>query len=107
MLGDRVQLQRITLNLIVDGIEAMSGVTDRPRDLLIRSGQYGPDQRSSPWKLLPSEILGSVQPRRLYFYVCNDFSVVTYFRPVIGSAIFILPVPNLPKLELAFAVSAG
>jgi hypothetical protein len=45
--------------------------------------------------------------RLLYFYVCNDFSVITYFRPAIGSASFILPVPNLPKRELAFAVSAG
>jgi hypothetical protein len=36
------KLQRITLNLIVAGIEAMSGVTDRSRDLLIRSGQYEP-----------------------------------------------------------------
>src|SRR5262245_54776190 len=55
ILGDPVQLQRITLNLIVDGIEAMSGVTDRLRDLLIRSGQYepGPSGRrranSAPW----------------------------------------------------------
>ena len=35
--GDRVQLQQVILNLEVNGIEAMKTVTDRPRELLIRS----------------------------------------------------------------------
>jgi C4-dicarboxylate-specific signal transduction histidine kinase len=35
--GDRVQLQQALLNLIVNAIEAMNTVTDRPRRLLIRS----------------------------------------------------------------------
>jgi C4-dicarboxylate-specific signal transduction histidine kinase len=34
---DRVQLQQVILNLIMNGVEAMTGVTDRPRRLLIRS----------------------------------------------------------------------
>ncbi len=33
--GDRVQLQQVILNLIVNAIEAMRGVADGPRDLLI------------------------------------------------------------------------
>jgi len=33
VLGDRVQLQQVLLNLIRNGIEAMSTVTDRPRVL--------------------------------------------------------------------------
>jgi len=37
MLGDRVQLQQVILNLIMNGIEAMSTVIDRPRVLEISS----------------------------------------------------------------------
>jgi PAS domain S-box-containing protein len=35
--GDRVQLQQVVLNLIMNGIEAMNAVTQRPRTLWIRS----------------------------------------------------------------------
>jgi PAS domain S-box-containing protein len=35
--GDRVQLQQVLLNLIMNGIEAMTGVTDRPRLLCVQS----------------------------------------------------------------------
>jgi signal transduction histidine kinase len=35
--GDRVQLQQVILNLIRNGSDAMSGVDDRPRQLLIRT----------------------------------------------------------------------
>jgi C4-dicarboxylate-specific signal transduction histidine kinase len=37
-LGDRVQLQQVIINLVMNGIEAMQ-VTDRPRELVIRSRQ--------------------------------------------------------------------
>jgi PAS domain S-box-containing protein len=37
VLGDRVQLQQVILNLIVNGMEAMAPVTDRPRELVVRS----------------------------------------------------------------------
>jgi PAS domain S-box-containing protein len=36
--GDRVQLQQVIINLVMNGIEAMQSVTDRPRELVIRSG---------------------------------------------------------------------
>jgi PAS domain S-box-containing protein len=39
ILGDRVQLQQVIINLVINGIEAMQPVTDRPRELLIRSGR--------------------------------------------------------------------
>jgi PAS domain S-box-containing protein len=39
VLADRVQLQQVIINLMMNGIEAMQAVTDRPRDLVIRSCQ--------------------------------------------------------------------
>jgi PAS domain S-box-containing protein len=39
VLGDRVQLQQVIINLVMNGIEAMQSVTDRSRELVIRSGQ--------------------------------------------------------------------
>jgi signal transduction histidine kinase len=39
ILGDRVQLQQVIINLVMNGIEAMQPVTDRPRELVVRSGQ--------------------------------------------------------------------
>jgi PAS domain S-box-containing protein len=44
VLGDRVQLQQVLINLVINGIEAMAPVTDRPRQLLIRSHQPDADQ---------------------------------------------------------------
>jgi C4-dicarboxylate-specific signal transduction histidine kinase len=35
--GDRVQLQQVVINLVMNGIEAMSSQTHRPRNLLIKS----------------------------------------------------------------------
>jgi PAS domain S-box-containing protein len=37
ILGDRVQLQQVIINLVMNGIEAMQEVTDRPRELVILS----------------------------------------------------------------------
>jgi PAS domain S-box-containing protein len=37
--GDRVQLQQVIINLVMNGIEAMQSVTDRPRELVIQSDQ--------------------------------------------------------------------
>ena len=37
--ADRVQLQQVIINLVMNGIEAMQAVTDRPRELVIRSRQ--------------------------------------------------------------------
>jgi len=43
VLADRVQLQQVILNLVMNAIEAMSSVTDRPRELVIRSERHDPD----------------------------------------------------------------
>ncbi|HEY6488747.1 MAG TPA: ATP-binding protein [Terracidiphilus sp.] len=37
VIADRIQLQQVLLNLVVNGIEAMSGVSDRARELTICS----------------------------------------------------------------------
>jgi signal transduction histidine kinase len=37
ILADRVQLQQVIINLVMNGIEAMQSVTDRPPELVIRS----------------------------------------------------------------------
>jgi signal transduction histidine kinase len=42
-IGDRVQLQQVVLNLIMNGVEAMSLVADRPRLLRISSQREPPD----------------------------------------------------------------
>jgi PAS domain S-box-containing protein len=39
ILGDRIQLQQVIINLVMNGIEAMYAVTERPRELVIRSGR--------------------------------------------------------------------
>jgi C4-dicarboxylate-specific signal transduction histidine kinase len=39
IVGDRIQLQQVVLNLIINAIEAMSGVCDEPRELLVDSGR--------------------------------------------------------------------
>jgi two-component system, LuxR family, sensor kinase FixL len=37
VLGDSIQLQQVIVNLLLNGIEAMAGVTGRPRRLVIQS----------------------------------------------------------------------
>jgi PAS domain S-box-containing protein len=41
VLGDRVQLQQVLINLAINGIEAMQAVDDRPRKLAIKSERHG------------------------------------------------------------------
>jgi PAS domain S-box-containing protein len=39
IFGDRIQLQQLMINLMMNGIEAMQCVKDRPRELVVRSAQ--------------------------------------------------------------------
>jgi PAS domain S-box-containing protein len=41
--GDRIQLQQVILNLIINAIEAMSGVSEGPREVLVGSGNDDSD----------------------------------------------------------------
>jgi PAS domain S-box-containing protein len=43
VLGDRIQLQQVLLNLMMNGIEAMHPVMDRPRELRIKSQRSASD----------------------------------------------------------------
>src|SRR5205807_3835239 len=44
VLGDRVQLQQVLINLVMNGIEAMASVENRPPELVIRSRPHGGDE---------------------------------------------------------------
>jgi PAS domain S-box-containing protein len=44
VLGDRIQLQQVILNLVMNGIEAMDTVADRPREMVIRSSAQESDK---------------------------------------------------------------
>ncbi|MBR0953597.1 PAS domain S-box protein [Bradyrhizobium canariense] len=41
--GDRIQLQQVLINLVMNGIEAMETTVGRPRELAIRSSDVGED----------------------------------------------------------------
>ncbi len=42
VVGDRVQLQQVLLNLIMNGVEAMRGVTERTRELTVSTALAEP-----------------------------------------------------------------
>ena len=64
--GDRVELQQVILNLILNAIEAMSETTEGPRELIITTGKAGSGEvlvtvRDSGPGLAPAAARESVQ----------------------------------------------
>jgi len=41
--GDRIQLQQVIINLVINAIQAMATVTDRERVLFLRTQRHEPD----------------------------------------------------------------
>jgi C4-dicarboxylate-specific signal transduction histidine kinase len=67
IFGDRVQLQQVIINLVTNGIEAMSAITDRSRELVIQSGQ------EASWVFLAVTDCGAgISPENLDF-IFNPF----------------------------------
>ena len=44
VVGDRIQLQQVIINLLVNAIQAMASVTDGPRELVVRTRLKGEDE---------------------------------------------------------------
>ena len=83
IMGDRIQLQQVILNLIINGIEAMSGMSDSPRELWVSSeklaamsGESGADEFEPERRLVRksgstelAEVLGDPAAERAYALV--------------------------------------
>ena len=64
VLGDRVQLQQVVLNLVMNGIEAMAEVADRGRELSVRAQRHQIDD--GPGVLVSVEDTGpGLEPENL------------------------------------------
>ncbi|WP_407154697.1 PAS domain S-box protein [Bradyrhizobium sp. STM 3557] len=44
IFGDRVQLQQVIINLVINAVEAMEAVADRPRILTVQTGRHDTDR---------------------------------------------------------------
>ena len=77
VFGDRVQLQQVLLNLIINGIEAMSAVTERTRELMVSAAfaepgtvlvavEYtGPGLDEAGNVSAPKRVMSNVPPDRM------------------------------------------
>ena len=63
IVGDRVQLQQVVLNLLMNGLDAMHAVADRPRDLVITTAREANDRVHVAVRDSGSGIDSQVAPR--------------------------------------------
>jgi signal transduction histidine kinase len=66
--GDRVQLQQVFINLIVNAVEAMREVVDRPHELTIAAGKRDANECSSRCKILAQASIRRTLDGLFYFY---------------------------------------
>jgi PAS domain S-box-containing protein len=57
VLGDKIQLQQVILNLVLNGIEAMSGVADGARELSVSSQKVAKILREAGKEMVPDNAL--------------------------------------------------
>ena len=67
VLGERIQLQQMIFNLVMNGIEAMDMVTDRPRRWLFDPLRTNPIKCLSLCKPLALESIYRISTRSSYF----------------------------------------
>ena len=90
VLGDRVQLQQVVLNLVMNAIEAMSSVGEQARELAITTRNIDPDQvqvtvEDSGTGLDPdtmARIFEPSTPRNPAAWAWGSPSAVPFFRPM-------------------------
>jgi PAS domain S-box-containing protein len=63
--GDRVQLQQVILNLILNAADAMSGINDRPRNLLVTSSHEDSHEDTSWVRLSVCDSGAGIDPQNV------------------------------------------
>jgi len=61
VMGDRIQLQQVTLNLLRNASEAMVSIEDRPRQIIIRTQREGDDRV----RLSVQDVGSGIDPQKL------------------------------------------
>jgi hypothetical protein len=76
-MGDRIQLQQVLLNLIINGIEAMSGAGHSPRELWVSSekqpampAESGADDFESERRFVRDDAPRQMNQKALCFNLC-------------------------------------
>jgi signal transduction histidine kinase len=72
ILGDRIQLQQVILNLLMNGIEAMSGLIDRPRELAVSSEELTASDDEQRQEIHDAETLAKIKSNYVLITVSDS-----------------------------------